>query len=480
MTQARAMRTWFEETLEALEQNRWTAPLYLVGGNGEDVTRQTAVLSMLQALQNNTSTRTLLFQNAVLDNQLQDVLVKTLQQNQSLVNVTLRNLTIHRGNEAAAENHNANENHRAAQPNFYALPAALFASPTLRSVSLTCCRLDRVACQALAHALCSNHHSLDRLYLNHVALDHASVVWDALRRTKTLRSLTKRDMPGDMHSLWHCLAHNSSLESLSMERLSDVSPSQPSNDEQQPPSFNHQLAHNIAYLFQHSTTLRNLSLRENCLTAAALEHICGQANNCHLQSLYLSHNPLGPTGARVLMGWLRSTCISDICLALTGLGPEGCQTVARHLPNCPRLRRLNLDGNQMEDCGPAFATALQTSYNVVSLFDYLPKLIDKGLSPQLAVWEQVHLLLRANRCQRRFFSQIDNRNEEALVPHVLAQASSDPDVLFSFVQGLGRPLTTTNQMTMTAGVLPHGFSSSGQKSHVVQQQKPRPRVAPSA
>ena len=114
--------------------------------------------------------------------------------------------------------------------------------------------------------------------------------------------------------------------------------------------------------------------------------------------------------------------------------------VAECLPQCPNLRRLNLDGNQIETCAAHFLAALQSSYSIVALMDGLPKLLSSKRGDP--TWKQVDVLLRANAAKRRFF-QAAQDHVDAILPIVLASAAAQqqPDVLFYFFQHLGRPFT---------------------------------------
>lgn len=412
--------TWLEEALVSLRENRWSAPLYIVGAGWPDAEREAAALSLIRALGENRSTKTLILQNAALNTEKNDAITNTLRENASLRSVTFRNLTNENGGR-------------------YTLPAELFRSPTIRSVSLTRCRLGLEACQALGEAI-REGKVLTNLYLNDIEFDPAGrmAFFASMYMANALKSLTVRDLHWDgkdTRRFLTILATNKSIESLHVERMS--------TDED--------FARDIAFLVSRNRFVRTLSIRENDIEAPALRLICeeGLAKNKGLEKVFISHNPIGPQGVQVMMDLLKkSENIKDVCFALTRLGKEGCKIVAKNLPECLNMRRINLDGNQVDDCAQEFVEAMRNSYNVISLFDCLPKLLMKGNSKHLKAWKEVDVLLRGNKAKRRFFRNSD-AHVDAVVPIVLQSAASQPDVMFNFLQNLGRPLQTTDKSTMT-------------------------------
>mmetsp|Transcript_8956 Transcript_8956/g.17133 ORF Transcript_8956/g.17133 Transcript_8956/m.17133 type:complete len:462 (+) Transcript_8956:64-1449(+) len=437
--------TWLEEALQSLHENRWTAPLYIVGAGWPDVDREAAALSLIRALALNRSTKTFILQNAGLDAEKGQAITDALNSNTSLVSVTFRNLTDENGQR-------------------YSVPAELFRSSTIRSVSLTRCRLSLEACQALGEAI-RERDSLSNLYLSDVEFDPAGrlIFFASMCLSHALKSLTVRDLHWDSTATRRfltILASNTSIESLQIERMASEEG----------------FARDIAYLVSRNRVLRSLSIRENDIHPQALRLICedGLSQNKGIEKLFVSHNPIGVEGAEIMMDLLKkSSNIKDVCFALTCFGPEGCKIVAKNLPECVSLRRINLDGNQVDDCGQDFLEALQKSYNVVSLFDCLPKLIMKGLSAQLEAWKEVDVLLRGNKAKRRFFQNADEQ-PDAVVPLILQSAASEPDVMFHFLQNLGRPMQTTDKSVMAVPRATRRTSISRYAGSIkMSSQKPR-------
>lgn len=438
--------TWLEEALQSLHENRWTSPLYIVGAGWPDADREAAALSLIRALAANRSTRTFILQNAALNPEKDQAITDTLKSNSSLASVTFRNLSNENGER-------------------YSVPADLFRSSTIRSVSLTRCRLGLEACQALGEAI-REGKSLTNLYLNDIEFDPAGrmVFFASMCMSRSLKSLTVRDLHWDgtdTRRFLTILSSNKSVESLQIERMSNGDG----------------FARDVAYLVSRNRNLRSLSIRENDVNAKALRLICeeGLAHNKGIEKLFISHNPIGTEGAQVMMELLRkSSNIKDVCFALTRLGPDGCRVVAENLPDCLHLRRINLDGNQVDECGQYFLEALQKSFNVISLFDCLPKLIMKGLSTHLEAWKEVDVLLRGNKAKRRFFQNAEEQ-PDAVVPFILQSAASEPDVMFHFLKNLGRPMQTTDKSPMAAPPAMMGASLSryGRGLNVAPQ---RPRL----
>ena len=403
--------TWLNTTLTSLHDNTSMGPVYIVGNRWPCVDREDAALALLRALADNTSTTSLILQNAALDVIKDYALTETLRRNTTLQSVTLRHVS-----------HSCNGRR-------YTVPCELFVSPSMRSISLTHCHLSLEACRSLSTALGSEGKNLSSLLLDDVTFDEAGLIvfFASLSMAHGLQSLTLKNLALDgptTRRLVMVLGLNRSLESLYLERMAQSTG----------------LANAVAYLIARNRSVQTLSLRDNGLNATDLATICqdGLVHNTFIHTLLLSKNPLGEQGVEEVMRVLEhSTNIHNVCLALTGLGPQGCKAVAKHLPACLHLRHLNLDGNQVEGCAQEFLHALEHSYSILSLFDGLPKLISKSTTCN-ADWKKVNILLRANQAKRRFFRHADS-HADALLPMVLQGAAAQPDVLFHFLQHLGHP-----------------------------------------
>lgn len=410
--------SWLEEALVSIEDNTLMTPVYILGAGWPDADREAAALTLIRALATNRSVSALVLKDAIINTEKHQALAETLGENVTLERVAFRNLS--------------NENgHR------YSVPATLFDSPSLRSICLHRCYLDTEACRSLAKVI-REGGSLTNLSLDDVEFDSMGCTWvlAALCWARGLTSLTVRNLTWNTEQVRRfvmVLALNRSVESLSIERM--TSPSLPRH---------------LAYMVSRNRHLRTFSIRQNDIDARGLSILCreGFRNNSHIQTIMLSRNPLGAEGAQIVMDLLKDTPnITSVCLALTNLGRDGCRTVAKLLPECLHIRRINLGGNHVEDCADVFLESVTRSYSIVSLFDGLPKLLSTRDCP--FAWKKVDVLLRANQAKRGFFRNA-TEHPDAVVPLLLQSASTQPDVLFHFLQQLGRPLKTTNRSTMNA------------------------------
>lgn len=445
--------TWLTDALVSLEDNSWTGPIYVLGAGWPDVEREAAASALINALRRNISAKTFILQNAALNAEKRAIIRAVMAENESLTSVTFRNLSDENGER-------------------FVVPAELFQHKTIRSISLNKCALDMDACRSLGEAI-RHGTSLTTLYLNDVTFDPAGILvfFASMSMSSSLKTLTVKHLhwtSKNTRRFLTILASNKTVESLYIERM----------------ALDDEFQKDIAFLVSRNRNIRCLSLRENDIDAIALRHICeeGLSFNKTIEKLYISRNPLGPEGARTMMNLLKkSTSINNVCFAMTTLGVEGCKIVAKELPQCTYLRRVNLDGNQIDGCAEEFLDALQSCYNVHILFDCLHTLLTKGLCPQLAAWKKVDLLLRANKANRRFLSQSEAL-PYAIVPLVLEGAASQPDVLFTFIQSLGRPLQTTNQSKMVSLARRNSLNYHGVEVPVPQRNKAKlvQRVASSA
>eukprot|EP00977_Amphora_coffeiformis_P023990 scaffold14939_cov215-Amphora_coffeaeformis.AAC.9 len=409
--------SWLEQALTSLEDNTLSSPVYILGNNWPDADREAAALTLIRALANNRSVSSLVLKDANFNTEKHQALTETFQENKFLEKVAIHNLS--------------NENgHR------YRVPSTLFQSPSIRSVHLQRCHLDLGACTALALTI-REGTNLTHLSLDEVEFDPTgrTLVLAAICTARRLQSFVVKNMSwkadDDMRRFVMVLALNRSIESLFIERMTTPN-----------------LSRHIAYLVSRNRHLRTLSIRHNGIGVSDLRIICeeGFANNTSIEKIMLSRNPIGHEGAQIVANLLKaSSTITHVCLALTELGQTGCRVIAKSLPECSHVKHINLDGNRVVECGDEFLEALNKSYSVVKIFDGLPKLLAKSTCP--LAWKNIDVLLRGNQAKRRFFCHSDE-HPDATVPFLLQSASKTPDVLFDFLQQLGRPLRTTDKSPM--------------------------------
>ena len=88
------------------------------------------------------------------------------------------------------------------------------------------------------------------------------------------------------------------------------------------------------------------------------------------------------------------------------------------------------------------------------------------------MWKEVDLLLRGNKAKRRFFQNAEE-HPDAVIPTVLASAATEPDVLFNFLQNLGRPLQTSDKSIMVRTPVERRPSLSYSAIKITKTNKPR-------
>ena len=105
---------------------------------------------------------------------------------------------------------------------------------------------------------------------------------------------------------------------------------------------------------QQCASLRHLSLKQNCLTAAAVDLLAAQGfEYCPaLECLELDHNPFGDEGAIALArGLAACPLLTSLPLTSCGIGPAGACELARALRHCPKLTALRVGLNEIGDAG---------------------------------------------------------------------------------------------------------------------------------
>jgi hypothetical protein len=513
---------WLNDTVASLHRrNEYTTkPLHLDGVHWAGVPQMQmhAPIMLLNALRRNSSTQRLVFQKAPLDLKAQAAFAQCMRDNKSLTHVTLKLLTDWEGDYVPLPP--------------LILPTAIFENRRLESLTIDHCALDYAACLALARMIhntdgCFALHTLS--LMNHVdicpnglphlffAIAHSSTLHHLKLHNLSWRSATAvaaiaeeflHDVAATTREfLTTAAALNTSLVSLSLEHM----------------QLNQVLVQDVAAVLVVQATnsnLQELSLRHNNLNGDCIKVLVqdGLVHNDKLQRLFLSHNPVGDDGARHLMQGLVHSCsdtssssstkinttLQDLGLVETEIWQAGCRTILNGLrvSACrSSLRKVHLDRNNLEACGPqAIVDMLQENMVVYSLLETLPLLLRKqkeACSADYAQWRQVDFMLRSNKAKRRFFMQQQYEGVVAtttrataaesssslmspslLVPLVLTLqdasgtgASAQPDVLFSFLlaslpQTLMSRSTTTSTSTCTTTT-----DNSPQELHMVLQQQ---------
>jgi hypothetical protein len=168
-----------------------------------------------------------------------------------------------------------------------------------------------------------------------------------------------------------------------------------------------------------TTNLLELSLRKNNLNGDAMKELFSVPTT-RLETLLLSHNPIGDDGAK----YIRPT-MQKLCLAHTEMWSTGVQTLLRNLRDTP-IKYINLDG--VVDDDPALVLdLLQHHVHLEYVIDGMPRLMRED-----DAWKQVDWYLRLNKAGRRVLRSPGT----ALLPHLLANKKADADVLFYFLQQL--------------------------------------------
>ncbi|CCW70204.1 unnamed protein product [Phytomonas sp. Hart1] len=129
-------------------------------------------------------------------------------------------------------------------------------------------------------------------------------------------------------------------------------------------------AERVADMLARNETILELDLRLNTFTAVGVQKIAvdGLANNCFLQSLCLSGNPLGAKGASGLAEALllnTRSAVERLDLSSCSLGSSGGFHIARFLCRSRALKELNLSDNQLDDeSASAIAQATANSISI--------------------------------------------------------------------------------------------------------------------
>lgn len=384
------------ETL--LKTNNLTAPLFIDGtGWRFDEKRETGALRLLGALGSNRSVKSLIFQNANINELMDKAFSCAMEENSCLSSLTLRNLLSGDSN--------------------YNIPLSVLSHPHLEELKLSRISLNQEACLKLSEMI--RQSSVRYLSLDDVQLDPDGLVsiLAAIILSRSLRTLRLRKLDWnkkDIKRLLLASSHNRSIKNMILENM----------------YLDGADAHVLASFMRRNKSVTELSLRQNALDADAVAVLVsdGLLKNKTLKKLLLSRNSLGDESAESIAQLLREcTTLEDICLVATNLTEQGCGVVAKALRYNKGLKAIRMDGNCVEGCAHLVRDSLQDNMRLHVVLERMPAVLDK----QEAIdsdWHQVDLLLRANKANRCVLKDPNFRVEH--MPLLLEGVGKQADVFF--------------------------------------------------
>lgn len=417
---------WLLKAMTSLQRNTWPSdrPVLFDGTLWSDTYREEAAINLMEALKDNTSARSLIVRNVTLDLKAEKAFNNVLEHNSSIQSISLTEL---RGS------HNSGHSGQLGQC-IKAVPLSLFKNMTLQELTLQKCTLDQSGALALGQMLFASR-SLTRLTLRKVHVEGGlSPIIAGLRNSKPLAQLTLNNMQlseKDLTGLFSAASVNTSLTALDLGKMNLDIISAPM----------------IARLLKKNKHLTELGLSKNDLNGAAIQVIVhsGLVRNQTLRKLFLSGNPVGDDGAKHLItGLCRNTTLRELSVSHGEIWREGCRVFAEALPTFKGLRKLTMDGNEMEACGKELLASLETNMIIYQVLEGLAQLVRAG--PDKNIWIQIDLLLRMNKANRRVLA--DPGMPLTMLPRVLHSASQ-PDVLYCLLRGMPGVLSQTTTIHTT-------------------------------
>jgi Ran GTPase-activating protein (RanGAP) involved in mRNA processing and transport len=396
---------WLLTAMSTLNRNVWPAdrPVFFDGTSWSDKYRQEAANNLMVALKDNTSATTWIVRHVTLDPKGEKAFNDVLKTNTFLKTISIVEL-------------------RGSHGRLMAVPLSLFKNTTLEEVSIQDCSLDLAGSQALGQMI-RKSRSLKSLTLRKVNVERGGLVpiMSALAESNSLRQLTLGTMELSASELkWFlsAVAVNTSLTVLRLETMNLDIASAPM----------------IARILRENKHLTELSLRKNNLASDSIKVIVedGLVRNHTLTKLQLSYNPVGDSGARHLIAGLRrNTRLRELCLTQTEIWYGGCAAIFVALPTFKGLRKLSLDGNDMDGFENVILKSLEKNMVIHQVVEGLPRLL-RGKEKE--AWIQIDLLLRMNKAKRRVL--VEPCLPPKLLPSVLHSATSQPDVLYCLLRGM--------------------------------------------
>lgn len=398
---------WLGKAIRLLKENKWDdrTTLYFDGRGWGERLREEAAISLLQALQSNTSVKSLYLRQADLDVKAETALNQVFENNRHLERIVLRNI----GTTAGV----------------LQIPESLFQNPSLKELDVTKGFLGNASIAALSASVLSS--SLNHLSLDNVVLDGSLDEFaNGIEKCKSLRYLSLKNMRLSQEGIVHLLkaiGKNQSIISLSLENL-NLDTSQ---------------IDRVATMLKTNSHLEKVSLRRNVIDekAAAVLFRDVSTFNQSLRSLLLSGNPLGDEGAQAITAFLKSNnSLETLCLVDCKIGKVGCRTIAEGLNDMKRIRQLYLDSNRMESSASYILGSLQTgNYSLTEISQCsLTPTCDRHSyddSKQTAIWQKIEMHLRWNKFGRKILCE---ERLDLLLSNVLNRVNSDADLIYSFLK----------------------------------------------
>jgi Ran GTPase-activating protein (RanGAP) involved in mRNA processing and transport len=391
---------WLLKTSRLLIDNEWPCdrPLLLDGSSFRIDCRDEANTVFFDSLLRNKTARVLTLKNIQFSLKAGSYLEKLLLKNKNLRTLNFCNVSI--------------------QDKNCFLPESLSENTTIQELRIDSCNLSPERCTDLG-TLIRTSQSLKLLNLSNLNLGNAATeIAKALESNcGSLCHLEMSDNRMDsesISSLLKYLQHNTTLISLRLNR-SGIGPENVSD---------------LADLLATNRHLKALSLCDNSLNGASIGIMAEQGlrHNETLQTLFLSHNPIGDEGAIHLTDYLmENTVLQSLVLVDCEIWRRGCLYLAQGLTKMRGLRQLTMDGNELEDQVEHVLISVKTNMSLVNLLtDRMHILIQTNRQ-----WKEVAFYLRLNRAKRRVL--IEKHMPLSLLPRVLEESTQDPDALFYLI-----------------------------------------------
>ncbi|GAX28516.1 hypothetical protein FisN_12Hh119 [Fistulifera solaris] len=397
---------WLGTAIRLLKENEWNGQttLFFDGRSWGERLREEAAIGLLQALQTNTSAKSLYLRRADLDVKAETALNHVFENNRHLERIVLRNIETTAG--------------------VLRIPEGMFQNSSLKELEVTKGFLGSASLAALSASLLSN--SLNHVSLDNVVLDGClDELANAIEKSKSLSHFSLKNMrlsQAGLKLLLEAIGKNQSIRSLSLESL----------------NLGTSEIDMLATMFKMNSHLENVSLRRNVIDGKAAGVLFRDVSTFHqsLRSLLLSGNPLGDEGARAITTFLKSnTSLETLCLVDCRLGKVGCRRIAEGLKAMDGIRELYLDSNETKSSASQILDSLRkgnyslTEISQRSLTPTYGRHTD--VSRQTAIWQQIEMYLRWNKLGRKVLRE---EHLDFLLSNVLNRVNSDPDLIYSFLK----------------------------------------------
>jgi Ran GTPase-activating protein (RanGAP) involved in mRNA processing and transport len=391
---------WLLKTSRLLIDQEWPCdrPLLLDGSSFRMDCRDKAISVFFDSLLLNKTARVLTLKNIQFSLKAENYLEKLLLKNKNLRTLNFCNVSIEDKNcflpESLSDNTKIQElridNCMLSPERCADLGTLIRSSQSLKLLNLSNLNIGKAATE-IAKALESNCGSLCHLEISDSRMDSESI-----------------------SSLLKSLQRNTTLISLRLNRS----------------GLGHKNAADLADLLATNKHLKALSLCDNSLNGASIRIMAekGLRHNKTLQTLFLSHNPIGDEGAIYLTEFLiENTVLQSLVLVDCEIWSRGCKYLAQGLAKMRGLRQLTVDGDELEDQVEHVLESVKTNMSLVNLLtDRMHILIQTNYH-----WKEVAFYLRLNRAKRRVL--IEKNMSLSLLPRVLEESTQDPDALFYLI-----------------------------------------------